>query len=1128
MAHDRPRIQTRVPLLSHPNSPCHSAPVDGSPIALTSGIDPFITRSRLSGRSNANKRRQALLALLEELSELKEEVEIEKKQEVYPTIEDDRTYSNTEGIEKFRAFDDCISLLVLKLQTFANAVRQLASSAGLLNATNYLMCRLPRIQRQFQDNASMLFDIITRTTDVTVNSSSGHRRRANSKRQSTGEALRQNAQPVEISTFPSELEQLAEDLETFVHHLNDVPEFIDESVHTTHGAVNVSVTAFAKDLRYRASCLKEFQDRLMKGDKVIAGHINDLTEDLVSHAVCVRDALNAFIEVTFYPSPIYFVHSSIIEIGVPAIRYSQQRMATSLQNLSTVATFFSGVTATTLQFRYICLVPFFAPKSRNFHQIYCSFEDHGSLLPDLVNALWITSLVFSIASAINAQLAYHWRAAMYRSPKCYVPWWVSIWIVSTPLFFLVVSSAAFSIGLCVFTYSSEQSPAVRALVTYFTVATSSGLLFVGIWFAFERWTFVATNGSRWLLDILEERVQDLWKSATSSTLKPISATTRSMRRALITLHQFSSRLLTHIRSLMKIGSRSRAARARLSDMEAPLGQDGATCSEFDSPMVMPIINIGNGGSPCVNHYSEKRRPPNSSKDNAITENGLLLQVQDTRPSNTVVDRGIIDPSGINLPPQNARFKAVVRRVINMLKITPHPWPGYWANFSPPIDLMPSSSGDQSQNEFIPQRIRTYVPMLRTFHPCQLLNKHLGLVKHLQFSPNGQFLATCSWDRTALIWKVGPGPSMVVELMHSLVRNDQIGGLVTQVAWSPGGDQLLTRQRKCIRLWIPKARNLIEELITRVCWRTILRERDVQSITWMPRSSSKFISVEWNTGPCQTEMHTCQLENIKGSNLVVIQAGGGVEPIEITYYLERLQVWDVKVMPDEERVVCVATLLQSRTNDQPINSRYEKRILIYNFRTMEVESQVPLLQDVRDIALTALGNYALVSYENKAPPQTWRIDEVDELQEDGSRLKKCQLTTSQSAKLSSAYIAQSQNPVDFAGPSFFGGPKDTFVVAASRAGEIYIWERSSAILLHTLTMSSNKELTSLAWNRKSPNQFMLAAAARDGTIRMWRTRVSPPSITVPPEETESVGPSPATSNFLPGSFNPNHVRFQQDL
>lgn len=49
--------------------------------------------------------------------------------------------------------------------------------------------------------------------------------------------------------------------------------------------------------QYRASCLNEFEDRLISKDQVIASHINDLTEDLVSHTICVKDALNAFIEV---------------------------------------------------------------------------------------------------------------------------------------------------------------------------------------------------------------------------------------------------------------------------------------------------------------------------------------------------------------------------------------------------------------------------------------------------------------------------------------------------------------------------------------------------------------------------------------------------------------------------------------------------------------------------------------------------------------------------------------------------------------------------------------------------------------------------------------------------------------
>ena len=60
-------------------------------------------------------------------------------------------------------------------------------------------------------------------------------------------------------------------------------------------------------------------------------------------------------------------------------------------NLSTVATFFSAVTATTLQF---------------------SFNLTGTPIRDAVNSFWFASLVFSIAAAVNSLLGLTWKQAM--------------------------------------------------------------------------------------------------------------------------------------------------------------------------------------------------------------------------------------------------------------------------------------------------------------------------------------------------------------------------------------------------------------------------------------------------------------------------------------------------------------------------------------------------------------------------------------------------------------------------------------------------------------------------------------------------------------------------------------------
>jgi hypothetical protein len=54
----------------------------------------------------------------------------------------------------------------------------------------------------------------------------------------------------------------------------------------------------------------------------------------------------------------------------------------------------------------------------------------------------------------------HWPSLTFyfsRSPGHRVPWWVLIWIKRSPLVFLVLSVACFSVGLVLFAYSSQQA-----------------------------------------------------------------------------------------------------------------------------------------------------------------------------------------------------------------------------------------------------------------------------------------------------------------------------------------------------------------------------------------------------------------------------------------------------------------------------------------------------------------------------------------------------------------------------------------------------------------------------------------------------------------------------------------------
>ncbi|CAE6472842.1 unnamed protein product [Rhizoctonia solani] len=1042
-----------------------------SPAFLSSEPAAFVAGARTPPeRTGTSKRKQTLLALIDELTELRDE-ELEREREIsYGLTKDERTSSDTEGIERFQAFDKCIRSLDLKLQSFANAVRQLGSSVGLLNAAYHLRARLRQIQYFFWENAAELFDAIPHAPNVGTSRYSARKRGKVRRHMAVGPE--NTLWSTEIEELPDEMENLATDLDKFLKRLNDVPEFTDE-------AVNASIVAFEGDLRYRASCLREFKDQLRF--LAVARYINDLTEDLGEHMESMMESLNTF-----------------IDVGVPTIRFSQKHTATGLQNLSTVATFFSGVTATTLQF---------------------SFEAKDNVAQNLVNGLWISSLVFSIASAINSQLAYHWRAAMYRSPRCYVPWWVSIWITRTPLFFLVGSVIAFSAGLCVFTYSSSQAAAVSAVVTTFTVVTSSALICVGLWFASERWTFARTKGSRWLLDILEEHgekagkvtgitpTKEIAKRSVERTHTFFKGVKRSMTSASERVVVVAGRMGSAVDGIKSVPrdliSRTMSSLAIVTDGASTdaRGDEESQDDAYrtDSPTAM-FHGDNSSGSLGVNGQSEKRKLSDLGRGNKepIPENEplsldtklsppIFLNPPSAVPTTPGSSSSTADAGPSEQLQRNAKFKALTKRVIHTFRLVPHTHPPS----SPPIRSMSSPSvmsdprhrRDSSEHELIPARIQTYVPMLRTLRFSQLLTEHVALVKHLQFSPDGQFLATCSWDRTALIWRVGAGPQGDFELLHKLAHTTRLGGFVGQVAWSPNGEQLLTKQIKSIKVWGSK---------NGVCERTIDRKRTVQAITWMPKGS-RFLSIEWKMDSSQGDKRVHHTENILGSDLVVVGTDG-VQHQE--HHLPRLQVWDAAVVPDEERLVAVATLIRSGQDRRPVKSRPEKRILIYNLQTKEIENQVPLLQDVRDVTLTEEGNYALVSYENKAPPQAWRIDKI--LREGKQRLV-----------LAHTYFTK--HPVDFAGPSYFGGVKDTFVLAASKSGEIYIWERSSGVLLHSLK-APDQELTNLAWNHKASSGFMFASAAHDGMVRICdnvgtTTAAAPPRSRVPspePQEVESPG------------------------
>jgi hypothetical protein len=140
---------------------------------------------------------------------------------------------------------------------------------------------------------------------------------------------------------------------------------------------------------------------------------------------------------------------------------------------------------------------------------------------------------------------------------------------------------------------------------------------------------------------------------------------------------------------------------------------------------------------------------------------------------------------------------------------------------------------------------------------------------------------------------------------------------------------------------------------------------------------------------------------------------------------------------------------------------------------------------------------------KAPPQLWKVDMVKKQTEPPATPPETV------ARLSLRHTYMPKTPVEFAGPSYFGGKDDQLIVCAGKglpplllnqlideifanvfihlsytAGDIHIWDRESAASLHHVRAQVvGGDLTCLAWN-PTADPFMFATGSHDGAVRIW--------------------------------------------
>ncbi|KAL5507577.1 hypothetical protein ACEPAH_7033 [Sanghuangporus vaninii] len=190
--------------------------------------------------------------------------------------------------------------------------------------------------------------------------------------------------------------------------------------------------------------------------------------------------------------------TSIAEKEIPAIRQSQEFVSQRYLNLTTIATFLSSVTATTLQI---------------------TADGPVSILTKTTNSFWFISLVFSTASAVYSLLVMTWRQSPIRRPDRSLPSLAHTWLRNAPMFALIVALTTFSIGLCLLAFltADQQERYVSAAVpTAFAGLHAYAIFFLSAWYLFEQWKARHPEGWESMVGQMKAQIKQRGKMAALS------------------------------------------------------------------------------------------------------------------------------------------------------------------------------------------------------------------------------------------------------------------------------------------------------------------------------------------------------------------------------------------------------------------------------------------------------------------------------------------------------------------------------------------------------------------------------------------------------------------------------------
>ncbi|KAF8322114.1 WD40 repeat-like protein [Clavulina sp. PMI_390] len=368
--------------------------------------------------------------------------------------------------------------------------------------------------------------------------------------------------------------------------------------------------------------------------------------------------------------------------------------------------------------------------------------------------------------------------------------------------------------------------------------------------------------------------------------------------------------------------------------------------------------------------------------------------------------------------------------------------------SPPRVKTPTPSVHEHDDEVsavvaIRQGLAEIASLLRQVRVVRNPKSHTAYVGHLQFSVDGQFLATCSWDRSIIVWQTSPFK------VHRVLRHRHKDELIRPflLSWSRDGT-LLSRATRTVQVWnIAESRCVVVE-----------RPNEVKFVKWMPLRYG-FLSIE-DDG----KVYVVTLSEPEGDQQI--------EELD----LDRLRVHSATVTQDEHWLLAVGTLL-------------EENLLIVGLASFqppyESGREIPMFSSVCDISLSPDESHALISFDDGTPPRLYDC------------LPERPVGVPFRLKSVRTFLApESQSKP--AGPCTFGhvcdlsGKRHQVICSTSKDGEITIWNMQNGAILHSFRITRSRRHTThsssfvgVSWNFNPPahTPFMFATADLDGGVTL---------------------------------------------